>query len=141
MGRDEESLIRYSASELTGGRILVLAAPPDDEIFGAGGTLALNADSAEEIRVWIATDGEAQEGAETEPPGAYARRRRAESEAAAKALGIPPPVFGALPDRELSQRRFDLDSALGALLQEFGPDLGLAPSLVEMHPDHPAFAG
>ena len=138
MGHDEESLIPYSASELTGGRILVLAAHPDDEIFGSGGTLALNADWAQEIRVWIATDGEAQEGAETQPPAGYALRRRAESEAAAKALGIPPPAFGALPDRKLSQRRSDLDSALGALLKEFGPDLVLAPSLVEIHPDHRA---
>ena len=111
MGRDEESLIPYSASELTGGRILVLAAHPDDEIFGAGGTLALNADWAQEIRVWIATDGEAQEGAETEPPGTYAQRRRTESEAAAKALGIPPPAFGALPDASAEPSKFARNSA------------------------------
>src|SRR5215467_3399517 len=105
---DEESLIPYQASELAGERVLALAAHPDDEVLGAGGTLALNAETAEDVRVWIATDGAAQEGSEQEDPDAYARRRREESRSAAKALGIPEPHFGALPDRRLSERRRDL---------------------------------
>src|SRR6266508_6590031 len=103
---DEPSLIPYRASELSGGRILVLAAHPDDEVFGAGGALALNAEKAEAIRVWIATDGTRQEGAE-EGEG-YGERRREESRKAAGILGLEPPLFGALPDRALSSRASDL---------------------------------
>ena len=51
---------------LTGARILVLAAHPDDESLGAGGTLAANAVRSEAIRVWIATDGTGQEGVSPE---------------------------------------------------------------------------
>jgi LmbE family N-acetylglucosaminyl deacetylase/glycosyltransferase involved in cell wall biosynthesis len=135
---DEPSLIPYRASELSGGRILVLAAHPDDEILGAGGVLALNAGRAEAIRVWIATDGTRQEGAGADEE--YGQRRREESGRAAEILGLDPPVFGSLPDRELSQRAGELSREIAKLVADFGPDLVLCPSPVEIHPDHRVLA-
>jgi LmbE family N-acetylglucosaminyl deacetylase len=135
---DEASLIPGEATDLSAGRILVLAAHPDDEMLGAGGTLAVNAGKAEAIRIWVATDGGRQEGAE--PGDGYGEKRRAESRKAAAALGLEPPVFGALPDRELSARSEDLDAQIGALIASFRPDLVLCPSPVEIHPDHRALA-
>ena len=133
----EESLIPYQATELVGARILVLGAHPDDEVFGPGGTVTLAARSAEAIRVWIATDGGRQEGA-TGPQAEYTARRREESRRAAEILGTSPPVFGGLPDRELSSRREDLKAALALQIEDFHPDLLLSPSPVEIHPDHRA---
>ena len=72
----EETLIPYQSSELTGARILVLAAHPDDETFGAGGTLALSSVKAEAIRIWVATDGTGQEGVPQDGARDYAARRR-----------------------------------------------------------------
>ena len=115
---DEASLIPGEATDLSAGRILVLAAHPDDEMLGAGGTLALNAGKAEAIRIWVGTDGDRQEGAE--PGDDYGERRREESRRAAAALGLEPPVFGALPDRELSARGEDLDAQIGALIAVVG---------------------
>jgi LmbE family N-acetylglucosaminyl deacetylase/glycosyltransferase involved in cell wall biosynthesis len=138
-GVDESSLIPYQTSALQGARILALAAHPDDEVLGAGGTLALNAGRAEEIRVWIATDGQRQEGA-GEAAAEYGERRREESRQAARILRVAPPLFGALPDRELASRREDLREKLLAQVREFGPDLILCPSPVEIHPDHRALA-
>jgi LmbE family N-acetylglucosaminyl deacetylase/glycosyltransferase involved in cell wall biosynthesis len=135
---DESSLIPYQASELSAGRILVLAAHPDDEILGAGGALALNAEKAEAIRIWIATDGTRQEGAD--PAAEYGERRRDESRKAAAILGLDPPEFGSLPDRELSSRAAQLDSEIARLVADFKPDLVFCPSPVEIHPDHRALA-
>src|SRR6202162_4228548 len=107
---DEASLIPYEATDLSGGRILVLAAQPDDEILGPGGTLAVNAGTAEAIRIWVATDGGRQEGAG--PDEDYGKRRREESRKAAETLGLEPPIFGSLPDRGLASRSAPLRSAL-----------------------------
>ncbi len=135
---DEESLIPYRASELSAGRILVLAAHPDDEILGAGGTLALNAGEAEAIRIWIATDGARQQGAEADE--GYAERRREESRRAAGTLGLEPPVFASLGDRELAASVESLSEEIGRQIREFHPDLIFSPSPVEIHPDHRALA-
>lgn len=135
---DESSLIPYRASELSAGRILVLAAHPDDEVLGPGGTLALNAKTAEAIRIWIATDGTRQEGAGAAE--GYGERRREESRKAAAVLGLDPPQFASLPDRELSTRAEELDAELARVLAEFRPDLVFCPSPVEIHPDHRALA-
>ena len=136
----EDALIPYQATELTGARILVLAAHPDDESFGAGGVLAWNAGKAEAIRVWIATDGTAQEGVAPGDAGAYAARRRDEAVNAADALGLGEPRFAGLKDRGLAELRGVLESAVRDELLEFRPDLVLCPSPAEIHPDHRALA-
>ncbi len=136
----EDSLIPYSAAELTGARILALAAHPDDETFGAGGTLAVNAGKAQAIRVWIATDGTGQEGVSAEDARAYSARRRDEAVRATAALGIDPPRFGGMADRSLADDHAALTAALAAEIEEFQPDLVLCPSPTEIHPDHRAMA-
>src|SRR5450830_1715258 len=135
---DEASLIPGRATDLSAARILVLAAHPDDEILGPGGTLAVNAGTAEAIRIWVATDGGRQEGAE--PDEDYGKERREESRKAAETLGLESPVFGSLPDRELAARAGDLASEIGGLITGFRPDLIFCPSPVEIHPDHRALA-
>jgi LmbE family N-acetylglucosaminyl deacetylase/glycosyltransferase involved in cell wall biosynthesis len=136
----EDSLIPYQSTELTGARILVLAAHPDDESFGAGGTLALSAGKAEAIRIWIATDGTGQEGVAPEGAGEYGARRRGEATRAAAALGLEAPRFAGLPDRSLSGEPRVLEAAIREELSDFRPDLVLCPSPSEIHPDHRALA-
>jgi LmbE family N-acetylglucosaminyl deacetylase/glycosyltransferase involved in cell wall biosynthesis len=136
----EDDLIPYAATELTGARILVLAAHPDDESFGAGGVLAASAGQSEAIRVWIATDGTGQEGVEPDGTADYAARRRGEAQRAAEILGLGAPRFAGLPDRSLDEKAEELRRALAAELEDFRPDLVLCPSPVEVHPDHRALA-
>ena len=139
MPRDS-SPIPFEATELTGARILVLAAHPDDEALGAAGTLALNAGKAEAIRIWIATDGTGQEGVAPEGAEEYGRRRREESVQAARALGVEAPRFGGLADGGLPADSERLLAAVRAELEDFEPDLVLCPSPAELHPDHRALA-
>ncbi len=136
----EESRIPYVASELSGKRLLVLAAHPDDEVAGPGGTVSLRAPAAESIRVWVATDGTRQEGVAPGAEAEYGRRRRQESVTAAAALGLPAPEFAGLPDRELALRPDDLRQAIERLFGQARPDLVFCPSPVEIHPDHRALA-
>ena len=133
----EDSLIPYQATELAGERVLVLAAHPDDEVLGCGGTLRLNAGRAEEVRVWIATDGTAQEREASGDEGSYGELRREEARRALAELGVHGPHFGGLPDRSLAGNEA-LEALLDAQLRDFRPDLILAPAPSEIHPDHRA---
>ncbi len=136
----EEELIPYQASDLVADRILVLAAHPDDEVLGAGGSLALASSRGSAVRIWIATDGAAQEGAAEEGPETYGARRRREARQAAAVLGLPEPVFGGLADRSLPDGTEGLELAVREQLLEFRPDLVLCPSPAEIHPDHRALS-
>lgn len=47
-----------AVSSPTGNRVLAIAAHPDDEVLGCGGTLALHADAGDEVTIVIACEGE-----------------------------------------------------------------------------------
>jgi LmbE family N-acetylglucosaminyl deacetylase len=127
----ESDLIPYAVGFPPGGRWLVLAPHPDDEVFGVGATLAIAAARGVEVRVVVVTDGGAQ--------GDPAERERAAA-AAAAALGVPPPEFWRLADRSLHP----VDAALRRRLREtfarLAPDVVFVTSPVELHPDHRALA-
>jgi LmbE family N-acetylglucosaminyl deacetylase len=113
--------------------VLVLAAHPDDETLGCGGTIAILAKRAD-VTVAFATDGEATIGAST---GAEetARRRREEAANACAILGAKP-VFWGLPDGALSQRTGELADRLRTAMQ--GKDAIFLPWFLDGHPDHQA---
>jgi LmbE family N-acetylglucosaminyl deacetylase/glycosyltransferase involved in cell wall biosynthesis len=135
-----EALIPFETTDLTGARILAVAAHPDDETLGAGGVLALNAGRAEAVRVWIATDGTSQEGVAPPDAAAYGTKRRAEADRAAAILGVPPPRYAGLSDGSLASDAPALDRAVHAEIDEFRPDLILCPAPSELHADHRALA-
>ena len=135
-----EGLIPFETTDLTGARILALAAHPDDETLGAGGVLALNAARAEAVRIWIATDGTRQEGVAEADAAAYGAKRRAEADRAASILGVSAPRYAGLADGALAAESPALEAAVAAAIAEFKPDLILCPAPSELHADHRALA-
>lgn len=79
-------------------RVLVIAAHPDDEVLGMGGTIAVHVDRGDVLRVLVVTDGSS-----AQYPGDEATRARKEEEArlAASELGIEDYVHLELPDMRL----------------------------------------
>ena len=133
----ESELLEDVQQALPSAASVVLFAPhPDDEVFGAGGTLALFAQKSCSIQVVIVTDG-ALGGDDSE--GTLIATREAESTAAAAILGIPAPVFWREPDRSLSCNE-TLIQRIVETVQASGADLVILPSLLEIHPDHQALA-
>lgn len=124
-----------------GTTIVVLAAHPDDETLGCGGILALASDRAFDIRVIIATDGEASHPySTTYEPGQLTSWRRRESRAAVELLCPNAELIHlGLPDGKLTAHTDALcaavDQAAGA-----GPAWILAPWEGDHHPDHAACA-
>lgn len=129
----EQQMVPYTASELRGERLLILAPHPDDEVIGCGGLIALHARDKRQIRVLIASDGTAA----TDTAGSdYAALRELESVSGLKDLGGPAPKFLRLPDRHLADHQDHLKKILKEEIREFLPDLIAVPSPIEVHPDH-----
>ncbi len=79
-------------------RVLVVAAHPDDEVLGMGGTIAVHTGAGDAVRVLVVTDGSS-----TQYPGDADTRARKEEEAlrAAAELGVDDYVHLDLPDMRL----------------------------------------
>lgn len=114
------------ADDAGAGRILVIAPHPDDDLFGAGGTLMKSVARGAEVRVvYIATEF---------PDKDRSKRIRAEASAVCKAMGTSP-VFmgypkGGIPADNAARQRL-LDEVLG-----FAPDTLMISFLLDDHDDH-----
>jgi LmbE family N-acetylglucosaminyl deacetylase len=117
-------------------RVLVLAAHPDDETVGCGGTMALLADQGTAVTVLFASDGDATVGS-PHTPAETGRRRRAEAERAVAVLGATA-RFAGLPDGHLAEHHDELRSAIQAAVDELAPEVVLVPWFLDGHADHRA---
>lgn len=78
--------------------ILIIAAHPDDEILGCGGTMARFAAEGAEVNVIFAADGETSRASAS--TGDIELRKEA-ARAACKVVGAREPIFLGLPDNQL----------------------------------------
>jgi N-acetylglucosamine malate deacetylase 1 len=109
-------------------RVLVLAAHPDDEVLGMGGTIALHADQGDRVRIVCVTDGSS-----TQYPDDPARRAQKEDEAcrAAAELGISDYVHLDLPDMRLDTlAHVEINRVVEEQVRELEPGIVYTP-----HPD------
>lgn len=128
-------------------RLLCVAAHPDDESLGFGGTLAQAATEGVEVSLVVATRGErGRHGDGTEPhpgPEALGRIREAEVRAACDVLGVRNLRFLDYLDGDLDQADPEEASARIALLvRELRPQVVITfdPFGAYGHPDHVAIS-
>ena len=116
--------------------VVVVAAHPDDEVLGAGGTMAMLAAAGARLRLIALTDGEASHPGED--PEVIARTRVAESAAALGVLGATSAelIRLRLPDTGLAAREDELAGLLREQCAGFG--VCLAPWEADAHADHEA---
>jgi len=114
--------------------VLVLAAHPDDETIGAGGTIARLADSGARVHLWIATEAAPPRWSEEEKES-----RRREARRAAEILGVESVSFGGFPTMHLrSTPALDLNSAVDEAVRETSAEVVLAPPPADVNSDHSA---
>jgi LmbE family N-acetylglucosaminyl deacetylase len=116
---------------------VILAAHPDDEVLGAGGTIALLAAAGARIRLVAVTDGEGSHPGLADPAD-LAERRAAETAAALQALGASAVEVIRLrfPDTRLAGMADELTDAVAGLTAGF--EVCLAPWERDAHADHEA---
>lgn len=121
------------------GRLVVLAAHPDDETLGAGGLIAAVAARGLAVDVVVATAGEASHpDSTTITPAVLARIREREVRDAVAHLAPNASVhFLGLPDGALSRHRGELDAALADIAgTSETPTVLVAPWRQDGHTDH-----
>lgn len=119
------------------GRVLALAAHPDDETLGCGGALILHRRRGDPVRVIIVSDGNAGDPDNLNTSPNLATLRRREARAAAKILGVRELEFWNYPDGALSGAR-GLTDRLIKLFKKTKPRLLYRPAADDPHPDHRA---
>ncbi len=114
-------------------RTLSLAAHPDDDVLGAGGTLALLCKVGSEVKTVCLTDGAI--GCDGKRDHELANKRKAEALDAASLLGISAVEFLEQPDQKLEPSG-DLCEKLAGILKALKPQLIFLPFFVDYHHDH-----
>lgn len=118
---------------------VIIAAHPDDEVLGLGGTLALLARSGARLRLVMVTDGEASHpDSSAVRPAELAAVRRAETEAGLAALGAQDAqvIRLGLPDSGVDKHTEELAERLTPLVGGF--DVCASPWSLDAHADHEA---
>ncbi|HLW16059.1 MAG TPA: PIG-L deacetylase family protein [Actinomycetota bacterium] len=106
-------------------RVLVVAAHPDDETLGAGGTMARHARHGDEVWACVLTDGRA-------PHGAAECTLRA-----ADVLGVKKVVFLGFTDQRLDERALlDVIQPIEQLVADFQPDVVYTHFGNDVNQDH-----
>ncbi|MGY1821504.1 PIG-L deacetylase family protein [Geodermatophilus sp. SYSU D00079] len=122
-------------------RVLCVLAHPDDVDFGSSGTVATWTAAGTEVTYLIVTDGDAG-GFDETPRDQMGPLRRAEQEAAAKAVGVTDVRFLGYPDGRL-ELTLDLRRDISRVIRQVRPQRVLTSSperfwerVGASHPDH-----
>jgi LmbE family N-acetylglucosaminyl deacetylase len=111
-------------------RVLAVAAHPDDETLGAGGTLARHAELGDEVWVCILTDGVTARHEHTAEQQECALR-------AADILGVKKVVFLGLPDQLLdAMPLLEVIRPLDACVRELEPEVVYTHFKEDVNQDH-----
>ena len=113
-------------------RILVIAAHPDDEVFGLGGTMANCIRQGDQVSVLIMTDGVTARHNVTEPQKVAARK-------AGAILGVERVYFADLPDQGLdSIPLLQIIKPISELINELRPQIVYTHHRGDANQDHRA---
>ena len=117
-------------------RVVAVAAHPDDEVLGVGGTLARHAMDGAEVIVLVVADG-----ATSRYPDAMSETLEIAGQKAALRLGVSEIRFAGLPDQRLDAvPLIDITRTVESLLDELAPDVVYTHFPGDVNLDHAAVA-
>lgn len=115
--------------------ILVVAAHPDDEVLGCGGTIARHAAAGDEVHVLFLADGEGSRFQVSDPVAAESRL--ASARIAAGILGVTEIHALGLPDNRLdSLPLLDIVQPVERLVQKLAPETIYTHHFGDLNVDH-----
>ena len=120
-------------------KILVIAAHPDDEILGCGGTIVRHVDQGDEVYSVIMAEGVTSRHLERDKQASSVELSELAKAAdkANKILGVTDLRLGEFPDNRLdSMDRLDINKATESLVDEIRPDVIYTHHTGDVNIDH-----
>ncbi|NNJ90786.1 MAG: PIG-L family deacetylase, partial [Gammaproteobacteria bacterium] len=117
--------------------VLVVAAHPDDEVLGCGGTLAKHAANGDDVFVLILGDGVTSRPILESEVDEQTMGRRNKARQAAKTLGIRAPEFHSYPDNRMdSVDLLDIVKHIEAMIHRVMPEIVYTHHASDVNIDH-----
>lgn len=119
---------------MTASSILVIAAHPDDEVLGCGGSIAKYAKAGSDVSVAFLADGVSSRDSED---ASALKLRRSGAEKALGILGVRNFFFGTFPDNSMDTvPMLDVVKAIEAQIQAYQPKVVLTHHSGDVNIDH-----
>ena len=117
-------------------KILVVAAHPDDEILGCGGTMAIHADRGDEVYVVFMTDGVSSRGSK-DSLLENINQRKLSAMKACKEVGAQEPKFLSFPDNQMdSCSLLEITQGLENIINKIKPEVIYTHHDKDLNVDH-----
>ena len=114
-------------------KILVVAAHPDDEVLGCGGTIMKHASRGDEVAVLFMTNGVGARGSDIEA----IKQRKLSAEKVKKILKIKKLIFLDLPDNQLDTvPLLEIIKKIESVIKKFNPDTIYTHYINDLNIDH-----
>lgn len=115
-------------------KILVVAAHPDDEVLGCGGSIARWSSEGHEVHVLLLADGESARGTVLEED---ILRRRQDAHTACALLGCKYVYFSNFPDNQMDTvPRLEIIKCIEKLIGDIQPDMVVTHNPSDVNLDH-----
>lgn len=112
--------------------VLVIAAHPDDEALGCGGTIAKHSSAGDEVHILFLADGVGARGNKND----LKQRNKAATEAA-RCMGAKPPQFLDLPDNRMdSLALLDIVQSIETVIGKLRPEIIYTHHRGDLNIDH-----
>lgn len=113
-------------------RVLVIAAHPDDEALGCGGTIARHADSGDDVYALFMTDGVGARGAKQDKSA-----RRKACDQAAKILGVKKTFHENFPDNAMDTvSLLSITKSIEKIIKQINPSVIYTHHAGDLNIDH-----
>lgn len=118
-------------------KVLVIAAHPDDEVMGLGGTIAKLSAQGVECHLLIVTDGSSSQYRESDHLGEIIEAKKIETKNCADILGFRSIHYGELPDMKLDMTpHIVINQVIERVVDEVQPDTVFTHFWGDVNRDH-----
>ena len=117
--------------------ILVIAAHPDDEVLGVGGTIARLSNEGKNVYVLIVTDGSSSQYGSDPNLAGILEEKEEETRKCAEILGVKKVIYGGLPDMKLDTvPHKEINKVIENIIDEIQPDTVFTHFWGDVNVDH-----